>query len=87
MIHFIQGKPGGGKSLFGVKKMVEELVEGERRVLTNLPVDVPRLNEYLQQKYPGKLILLRDRLRLLTEEELKLFWEHRYFGTSPTLEH
>lgn len=51
-IHFISGKPGGGKTLYSVRLIVDELVRGERVIVTNVPLLLGRLNEYLQEKYP-----------------------------------
>lgn len=51
-IHFISGKPGGGKTLYSVRLIIEELVHGSRTVITNVPLLLPRLNEFLQEKYP-----------------------------------
>jgi len=76
-IHFISGKPGGGKSLYALKLVEEELVHGFRPVYTNLPIKVGRLNEYLQQKYPDKSIDLHTRLRILTDDETGKFWLYR----------
>jgi len=73
-IHFISGKPRGGKSLYAVKLCIEELVFGERVVITNLSFKLPELNAYLQQKYPAKSIDLHERLRVLTDEETNKFW-------------
>ena len=42
MIHFIVGKPGGGKSYYAVLQICHELLHGSRCVVTNLPL---RLDE------------------------------------------
>lgn len=77
-IHFISGKPGGGKSLYAVKLMVKELVHGTRPVVTNLPLDMGGLNAYLQSAYPEKSINLFERVRQLDDEtESGTFWLHR----------
>lgn len=73
-IHFISGKPGGGKSLYGVKMIVDELVYGHRCVVTNLPLRLPELNEYLQKQYPNKTIDLLNRVILFDEEQMKGFF-------------
>lgn len=73
-IHFISGKPRGGKSLYAVKLCIEELVYGQRCVITNLSFKLPELNAYLQEKYPGRSIDLHDRLRILSDEETNHFW-------------
>jgi len=72
-IHFISGKPGGGKSLYAMKLLVEELRLGKRCISTNLPVDQGRLAEWLHEKY-GSSFGLHERLRLLGEKEAAEFW-------------
>ena len=52
-VHFISGKPGGGKTLYAMRLIVEELVRGTRMIVTNVPINLGRLNEYLQEKYPA----------------------------------
>ena len=79
-IHFISGKPGGGKSLYGVKLIVEELVLGKRAIFTNVPIDVGKLNAYLQAKYGDRGVIDIFRLRILTDEETGEFWTHRPGG-------
>ncbi len=51
-VHFISGKPGGGKTLYSVKLIVEELVHSDRIIVTNVPLKLGELNRYLQEKYP-----------------------------------
>lgn len=76
-IHVILGKPGSGKSLYATSRLILELVEGERNVVTNLPLRVSRLNEYLQQRYPSINTRLVERLRVLTDDEMREFWKFR----------
>lgn len=78
-IHFISGKPGGGKTLYSVKLIVDELVYGVRVVVTNVPLDLARLNEYLQEKYPRKTINLHERIITFSEERMKGFFTIRPF--------
>lgn len=40
MIRFITGKPGGGKGLVAMKEIEEELVNGDRPIITNLAIRV-----------------------------------------------
>ena len=80
-IHFISGKPGGGKSLFALRMVVRELVDTQRNVVTNLPIVWGELNAYLQAKYPDKSIDLFARLRLLKEDEVPSFFRCR--GSKP----
>lgn len=76
-IHFISGKPGSGKSLYGVHLLIKEITQGNRNVVTNLPLHSGRLNEYLQQQYPDKDFRLLQRLTVLSEAQARTFWEHR----------
>lgn len=80
MIHFIQGKPGGGKSLFSLHQIIEELRTSSRFIVTNLDIKLPELNEYLVKEFgedkhahnPGDA--WTDRVRILSEEESRRFW-------------
>jgi len=76
-IHFISGKPGGGKSLYGMKLILEELRFGIRKVVTNLSLNLPRLNEYIQKTFPDENIDLHQRIFLLKDEECRKFWLYR----------
>jgi hypothetical protein len=51
-IHFISGKPGGGKSMYSMRLIIDELVHGTRMIVTNVPVILSELSVYLQSKYP-----------------------------------
>jgi len=81
-VHFICGKPGGGKSLYGMKLILEELRFGNRRIVTNLSLNLPRLNEYLQKTYPREDIDLRARVTKLDDEQCKKFWLFRNYTGS-----
>jgi hypothetical protein len=80
-LRFISGKPGGGKSYLALRWIVEELLHGKRTVITNLPLKLPELSEYLQKKYPEKEIDLHARVRMLEDEEVYEFF--RYRGRKP----
>jgi len=78
-VHFISGKPGGGKSLYSMSILRDELLNGTRLIVTNLPVNIGRLNEWLQENYPTKNINLHERLRVLNDEtETGQFWLYRW---------
>ena len=51
-IHFIAGKPGGGKTLFSVRLIVDELIKGRRPIVTNVALKLDMVNAYLQERYP-----------------------------------
>jgi len=80
MIHFISGKPRGGKSLYAVRLVVEELVYGTRTVITNLPLKLPELNEHIQKKYPDKLVNVVGRVIILNDDETGAFYTVRPNG-------
>jgi len=85
-VHFISGKPGGGKSLYSVKLIIEELLHGHRTVITNVPLKLGKLNEYLQREYSDKTIDLHARVRVLSDDEAGVFWTIRPEGsTGPAL--
>jgi hypothetical protein len=76
-IHITLGKPGSGKSLLNTRRVIRELRESRRNIVTNLPLRPGQLNEYLQRKFPEENLRLAQRLRILTDDELKKFWEFR----------
>jgi len=76
-VHFISGKPGGDKSLYALKLIVEELLYGHRRVVTNLPIRPGVLNGYLQKEYPDRTIDLLSRLYILDDSATEEFWTFR----------
>jgi len=80
-IHFISGKPGGGKSLYATKLIIDELLYGTRCVITNVPLKLGNLNAYLQKEYPNKSIDLHKRVILFNEEEMKEFFTIRPEGS------
>ncbi len=45
----ISGKPGGGKSYYSVKLLLEELLESERHIVTNLELDEAGIVAYLER--------------------------------------
>ncbi len=88
-ISFINGKPGSGKTLYAVMLIIRELLFGNRIVVTNVPLKLGRLNEYLQQVAPGRNIPLfgpNRRLILLDDNdqarELYVKYSQEYYGTT-----
>ena len=45
------GLPGDGKSMSGVRKVVAVLTQGSRYVITNLPLEMGELRDYLIREY------------------------------------
>jgi len=79
-IHFISGKPGGGKTLYALKLIIEELAFGTRCVITNVAIKLPELNEYLQKAHPSKTINLFERVKILEDEQAWQFFRYRPNG-------
>jgi len=77
-IHFISGKPGGGKTLYSVRLIVDEILHGHRTIITNVPIKLGHLNEYLQKEFDhgGGA----ERVWQLDDEQTKLFWTFRPGG-------
>lgn len=76
-IHAISGKPGGGKSLYSLRLIVDELVNGSRTIVTNVPLLVGQLSEYLQKNFPSRNIDVLERVRVLTDDQAAEFWTYR----------
>lgn len=76
-IHFIGGKPGGGKTLYAVRLIIGEIVHGGRPILTNVPLNMGELNDYVQKEYPKTQTDVIGRIHLLSEQETKRFWTIR----------
>jgi len=82
VIRFICGNPGAGKGLYGVRLIVDELVNGKRPVFTNLALDLGGINAYIQQTHPEADVDIFTRIRVLNDDEVANFFLHRgAFGT------
>lgn len=76
-IHIIAGKPGSGKSYYSMKWLVNELKDGERNIVTNLPVKLAELNEYCQKTYPALNLRATERVQILQDAQLPQFFRYR----------
>jgi len=87
MITFDSGKPGGGKTKLAVMELVDELRRSKRFIVTNMAIrldpwvdgaGVPRagLCRAMMDKY-GDNFDARDRVVLLTDEQVKRFYAVR----------
>ncbi len=86
-IFFVVGKPGGGKSYYGVKQMVEECLRSDRYVVTNIELLLPELRQLLQDEQKSEYTFetageevavpeLTDRVRVLDDDESGEFWRY-----------
>ncbi|HEY3863147.1 MAG TPA: zonular occludens toxin domain-containing protein [Verrucomicrobiae bacterium] len=62
-LYFVCGKVGAGKSYRGVVSMVDQLLHDDRLIVTNLPVNLAALSEFLVRRYPTHNVCLIDHLR------------------------
>lgn len=76
-IHILLGKPGSGKSLYGTNRVLIELRETNRNIVTNLPLRLDALNEYVQKRWPSENLRAVERIRILSDEEMREFWKIR----------
>jgi len=67
------GLPGDGKSMAGMRKVVDWLVNTDRYVVTNLPVEIGELEDYIVSKY-GKVGDCLTRVVLMRQEQVRKFW-------------
>lgn len=79
-IHFISGKPGGGKSLYGTRLILDELFYGHRKIITNVPLDLPALNTYVQKECGDRIIDVINRVWVLDDDQTAEFWTYRPNG-------
>lgn len=82
-ISVFTGKPGNGKTLTMMHFLAEDLLRTERHVVTNIPVKLPELAEYLQDESDRRKIRcpkMDRRLTVLTTEEALYFWRYRSGG-------
>ena len=76
-VHGVVGKPRSGKSMAMVISLIEELVNGSRTVVTNLPLRLPQLNAYIGRAFPWANVDLHTRLRIVQKEDCFEFWRRR----------
>lgn len=73
----VLGKFGSGKSNFGTDLAIDEIIHGWRPIVTTLALDMPRLNEYVQQLDPDRDHKVWQRVFVLNKEQMGLFWRYR----------
>jgi len=63
--------------MYAVRLILEELRLGRRAIMTNVPLHIGRLNEYVQSEYPRNECNVVGRVHLMTEEQTGEFWRYR----------
>jgi hypothetical protein len=90
-IHFVVGKPGGGKGVYSMKQIIEELRHSKRNIVTNLPVRMhpwvngslqPQLGlkAYLERTFKGESFDCEARVHILADDQCTDFYRHRGRG-------
>jgi len=78
MIRMLIGLPGDGKTLYAMHMIIRELVFSERKIVTNIEeIELGRLGEYIEQKYPAAQIDLDQRLKIIPKALTQDFFRHR----------
>jgi Zonular occludens toxin (Zot) len=82
MISFITGKPGDGKTLFAVRQLLEDLVNTEIFVVTNIPLNIKKVYVYVSEKRGDRRLpfVIDDRLKVIPDVEVYEFYRHRSGG-------
>jgi len=79
MIKVYWGQPGQGKSYNAHKDaIIENLKSGEKRVITNLAVNIPELEKHIRKTRPA--FILENEVKILTDEELGRWWAYKFKG-------
>jgi len=73
MINFVTGRPGGGKSLYGVMQICRELEISERIIVTNLSLDLVALAAWAHEKI-SKPVDVAGRVKFLEDQYVSEFW-------------
>lgn len=82
MITFVTGKPGDGKTMYGMKLIVDAILNTDKVIATNIAVKLPELRAYCILKgwkpKPGNDI--QERVMILQHEDVFEFYRHRSNG-------
>jgi hypothetical protein len=62
-LYFVCGKVGAGKSYRGVVSIVDQLLHDDRLIVTNLPLNLGALADFLARRHPARDICLMDHRR------------------------
>lgn len=77
-VDFIIGKPGGGKTMWAVELVVEELLHGTREIVTNVALYPGIIWGFIRARYGVEVDL--SRITFLNEDQTKHFFCHRGRG-------
>jgi len=78
MIQFFTGKPGDGKTLFAVRQIIDDLCTSDCFVVTNIPLNVPAVCEYVGRRRDD--FRFDDRVRIIGDNLVYEFYRVRAGG-------
>lgn len=78
MIEFFTGKPGDGKSLFATRQILEDLINTNDFIVTNVPLVPSRVHEYVSKRRDG--FNFDERVKILKDDEVYEFYRFRSGG-------
>lgn len=81
-VHFLSGKPGGGKTLYALMLILAELRRGKlaRHVVTNVVLNLGAINELLNKEGIELPLHINEMVTFIEEEDLKEFYRHRGYN-------
>lgn len=84
MITWLLGKPGDGKTLYAVNLIARLLIESERFIVTDIPINLPDLVEFVTKarlkRDKDDVFEVDKRLRCITKTEAHEFYRYRPGG-------
>lgn len=82
MIRFVTGLPGGGKGIYLIRTILDDLITSDDLICTNLPIKLGELNAYLQKHHAEEWgdQDIHDRIRFLSRDEMFFFYRIRSGG-------
>jgi len=83
--NFISGKPGGGKTLYAMRLIRDEIKLTKRKIITNIRIHFDSLNEYLSREGVDPGCHICDRITIIEEEQMREFYRYRGGGLVLTL--
>lgn len=76
MLYLFTGLPRNGKSFYVLKRLIRELIENQKPIVTNMPLFVEKLERYLSKRgHDGAAMVAR--IRFISNAEVKRFWRCR----------
>jgi hypothetical protein len=72
----ISGKPGGGKSFYACTLILDELLEGSRTIVTNIPLNLHKIQAWCVKKGRSDVDVY-SRILIIEWQKMAEFWRYR----------